>query len=234
MSYSENHNRSKRMKLNVYSIVLVSLLITVRLSEQSTWHWSCRDNTGITFFPSPDDCNTFYKCNREELSQAWCPPGEIFDVFSRRCGNPESSTCFIDLMNPTTTQPTTTTQSTTTTTTPLPTTTTPSPTTTTPTTTTTTTTIPTTTTTSTATTPTTTATTPTTTTTTTESPTEPAVTEPRCPLLGLHFFPHPTDCRRFFACVIGHLNTIMCPMPRRWNQALGRCDSPENVQCDQS
>ncbi|XP_058831656.1 peritrophin-55-like [Topomyia yanbarensis] len=226
-----------------FATIVLSLL---NGSEQTSWYWSCRENVGVLLFPDPELCHMYIICTQEQLHQAICPLGQIFDVYSRKCGDPGSSVCFFDLMNESTEAPTTSLTSpptTTTTSSTLP-----------PTTTstlppTTSTTLPPTTTSTLAPTtqstlpPTTSNTLPPTTSSTvppTESTTIPPVVsstetiqeEPTCPDRGMHFFEHPTNCQRFFLCLMGRLSMVECPVNMRYNPNSKRCDLPWNIGCN--
>lgn len=56
--------------------------------------------------------------------------------------------------------------------------------------------------------------------------------EPQCPPWDVTLYPHPTDCRRFYKCFLGHLSTLTCPLLLRWNTETGSCDFPWNVSCN--
>lgn len=58
-----------------------------------------------------------------------------------------------------------------------------------------------------------------------------SVQEPSCPDRGLHFYPHVTDCQRYYTCLYGKLSVLSCPLTLLWNQELRFCDFRWNVPC---
>ena len=45
------------------------------------------------------------------------------------------------------------------------------------------------------------------------------------------FYPHPTDCQKYFQCGHGTPYELTCPSGTLWNDELDYCDWPANVQC---
>nr|XP_019550248.2 probable endochitinase [Aedes albopictus] len=70
----------------------------------------------------------------------------------------------------------------------------------------------------------------TTTTITTAAPSRP-IEEPTCPDRGLHFYPHISDCQRYYKCLYGKLYVMSCPLSLLWNQDIKFCDFRWNVAC---
>ncbi|XP_021705322.1 probable endochitinase [Aedes aegypti] len=62
------------------------------------------------------------------------------------------------------------------------------------------------------------------------APTRPGE-EPICPDRGLYFYPHISDCQRYYKCFYGKLYVLSCPFSLFWNQDIQFCDFKWNVAC---
>lgn len=58
--------------------------------------------------------------------------------------------------------------------------------------------------------------------------------DPQCPYPSdeIHFFPHPTECNKYYECYLGHKYLMYCPDGLYWNEYENACDYKENVNCD--
>ncbi|XP_023310095.1 probable chitinase 10 [Anoplophora glabripennis] len=74
-------------------------------------------------------------------------------------------------------------------------------------------------------------TTPSTNTTTTPGGNTP---DPQCPYPSdeITFYPHPTECNKYYECYQGHRYLMSCPSGLYWNEKENACDYRENVNCD--
>ena len=46
-----------------------------------------------------------------------------------------------------------------------------------------------------------------------------------------NFYPHETDCQRFYRCFWGQPHEFVCPSNTKWNQRIQTCDHAYNVPC---
>lgn len=59
-----------------------------------------------------------------------------------------------------------------------------------------------------------------------------AADEVVCPPEGTHFFPHETDCSKYYECSEGEKFLFVCGDGLHFNPVINNCDYPEHAGCD--
>ncbi|XP_062554345.1 endochitinase-like [Armigeres subalbatus] len=198
--------------MNFFKAFLCFLLMAAIIGTVLTQDLSCAGNVGLNSFPDPITCNAYFLCFDETAIPMTCNENLIFDIFLLKCNFPELSVCLPNLLSTTTAEVTSEVIEVTTLS---------------PTTTSTTTIVPTTTIIPTASSTATTSAIITTQSTEIPRPNE----EPTCPDRGLHFYPHMSDCHRYYKCFYGRLYVMSCLFSLVWNQNILFCDFRWNVAC---